>query len=390
MKSLTQLVGTTASDSPTLYPDSFTTRTGNNSANNVALGASLVNNKHRYLIQKYFANERTVTTSTVGAMSLTLTGSLAINAVSATLTASWSYPTCTQLVNFSNGQQRTVLFTNGSTAITWAVGLTATATTAITTVGVQAYNIPATVSKIKDNTITIGQLKYTPIPVSTRVEWDLINTLPYSSDIPQYMFIYNGKLELFPIPSSTGNVLTFNYKTRVADLSFADYSTGTLAAAGMAAGSTSVTGLTTSWLTTGLYPSSTDISYYNLNIKANPPYGDGIWYPISQFTSETALTLANPVVNAPNITAATTYVIGQLPLLEEDFHDMLVDGALVDYYTNTVKDDSAYKKAKESYDEKLKLLEDYAGTKVAGNVDLGMTFNPSNPNLYVYANTTNV
>ena len=91
MKTLTQLVGTTDTTSAVSYPESFTTLSNNNSAANVALGKALVNTQHRYLIQKYFDNERSVTFTTIGAMDLTLTGSLAAAATSATLTAAWTY-----------------------------------------------------------------------------------------------------------------------------------------------------------------------------------------------------------------------------------------------------------------------------------------------------------
>lgn len=357
----------------------------NTSTENTALMGQLINDQHRYLLQKYFDNERTATTSTVGGQNLTLTGSLSIGAVSGTLTAAWTYPTVTQLVNFSSGEQRSVLFTQGSAAISWQVTLTETATTAISSVGVQYYAIPANISKIKNDTITIGQLQYQPVFVQTRAEWDLINFLPYTSDIPNYCFIYNGQLGIFPIPSTTGNVVTFNYKTRVADLTFSDYSTGTLEALGMVAGSTAVTGLATSWIATGLYPSLTDITYYNLNIKANPPYGDGIWYPISKFNSNTSLTLSVPVINAPGISNTTTYNIGQMPLLSEDFHDMLVYGALMTYYATIVKDTDKFKLFENLYEERLVLLEDYAGTKSV-NVDLETEPNFQNPNLFLYAN----
>lgn len=362
----------------------YTSLSQNSSTANTALGAQLINDQHRYLIQKYFDNERTVTTSTVGGMSLTLTGSLAINATSATLTASWTYPTVTQLVNFSGGQQRSVLFTSGSAAITWQVGLTATATTTISTVGVQDYSIPANISKIKNDTINVGQLKYQPTPVMTRQEWDLINFLPYTSDIPNYFFIYNGKLSIFPIPSTTGNILTFNYKTRVADLTYSDYTTpGTIDTAGMVAGSTSVTGLATTWGSS--FPLNTDITFESLYIRANPPQGDGMWYPINSFQSNTALTLSLPVVNAPNITNTTTFTIGQVPLLSEDFQDMTVYGALKIYYSSIVKDADKYKEYDNEYMKRLVMLEDYAGTKSV-NVDLEAEPAQVNPNLFLYAN----
>lgn len=368
----------------TVLKNLFTNLSNNTSTDNDALGGQLINDAHRITIQKYFANERTVTTTTIGGMTLASTATIALGATSATLTAAWTYPTVTQFVTFSDGEQRSVLFTNSSTAITWAGPLTAAVTTVLKAVGVQDYAIPANISKIKNDTINVGQLKYQPIPVMTRQEWDMINFLPYTSDIPQYFYIYNGNLSIFPIPSTTGNILTFNYQTRVADFSFADYSTGTLAATGMVSGSTTVTGLATSWLTTGLYPSGVDVTYYNLKIRANPPYGDGIWYPISKFNSDTSLTLALPVVNAPNITAATTYTIGQFPLLEEDFHDMLVFSALKTYFTSIVDNKVKHAEFDGLYSTRLLLLEAYAGTKSV-NVDLGDQPNPVNPNLFIMA-----
>lgn len=364
----------------------FGNLSNNTSTDNLSLGEQLINDQHRYLIQKYFDNERTVQTTTVGAQDLTLTGALSVGAVSATLSSAWTYPTVTQLTNFSSGEQRSVLFTNGSTAITWAGALTQTATTDISTVGVQDYLIPANVSKLINDTITVGQLRYTPIEIKSRTEWDLVNTLPYTSDIPQYYYIYNSprgnNLGIWPIPSTTGNILTFNYKTRVADLNFADYSTGTISTA--TAGSTSITGSSTAWSATGGYPLNTDIGYFNLCLKITPPKGDGIWYPISRFNSDTSLTLANPIINAPNISSAS-YVIGQIPILSEDFHDMLVYGALMTYYSSINPDTGKFNQFKALYDDRLGLLADYAGTK-AVNTDLGGQPQFENPNLYLYAN----
>lgn len=356
----------------------------NTSTANLTLGGQLINDQHRYLIQKYFDNEKTSVTTTIGAASLTTTGAFASGAVSATLTSAWTYPTVRQLVNFSNSDQRSVQFIQNSTAITWATPLSAAATTALTTVGVQAYPVPMNISKVKDFTVSVGQLKYTPIEIKTRREWDQVNFLPYTSDIPNYYFIYNGNLEIFPIPSSTGNIITFNYKTRVADLTFADYSTGTLAAAGMVAGSDAVTGASTNWSSSAAYPLNTDISYYNLMISANPPFGDGIWYPIQSVQSNTALTLSNPVINAPNITSSTTYTIGQFPLLSEDFHDMLVYGALMVYYSSVNDNADKYKEYKDLYGSRLELLSEYAGQKSV-NVDLGSDPQMVNPNLFMFS-----
>lgn len=365
----------------TQLKDLFTNLSSNVSTSNDTLAGQLISDQHRYLIQRYFDNERTYTTTTIGGKNLVTTGAMIAGATTATLTTTWTDATTQQLVVFSNSDQRTVLFTQNSTAIAWQVGLSASATTAISTVGVQAYPIPANISKIKNDTITVGQLVYTPAPVQTIQEWTWLNALPYTSDIPNYFYIYNNQMNFFPIPSSSGNIITFNYKSRVPNLSFADYSTGTLSSIGI--GDNTITGTSTNWNSAGLYPLNTDLTFFNLYLAITPPSGDGIWYPIQKFTSNTEVYLMTPIQNAPS-TTATSYTIGQLPLLHEDFHDMLVYGALMIYFTSIVKDQDKYGMYKILYDERLDLLKDYAGTKSV-NVNLGMSPIPQNPNLYIYA-----
>lgn len=360
----------------------FTDKSQNSSTANVTRGKELMNDQHRYLIQKYFDNLNTGVMSTVGSMSLTLTGTPALAATTATLTVAWAYPTGYQLVNFSNSNQRLALFTNGSAAISWSIGLSAAATTAITTAGMQAYQIPQNISKIKDVTISVGQLKFTPAPILTQVDWDTVNFLPYNSDIPQYYYIYNNQLNVFPIPSTTGNIITFNFKLRVADMTYDDFSTGTVAAT---VGSTTVTGTATTWNTVGTFPTGVDLTYANLFIKITPPKGDGQYYQIRSFTSDTVLTLVNPIVNSP-VTTGASYVIGQYPLLSEDFHDMLPIGALSIYFNSIVPEPNQFKLYDGMYKERTELLSEYAGTRNV-NVDLGTQPNPVNPNLFIYSNT---
>jgi hypothetical protein len=375
----------------------FTSLSQNANAANQLLGQQLINDQHRYLMERFFDNERSFQTTTVGAMNLTTTATMALGATSATLTAAWTYPTVSQLTNFSDGDQRTVLFTNGSTAITWVGGLSASCTTAISTVGVQKYAIPANISKIKNSTISIGQLKYVPWPVQSRNDWDLLNFLPYTSNIVNYFFIYGGNVEFFPIPSSTGNIIQFNYQARVPNFSFIygntsggawtaggtvyDYQAGTITPP--AVGSTSVTGVSTSWNTTGSFPLDTDVTIYNLYLNISPGLGDGLWYPISQFNTDTSLTLSTPMVNQVTSASGAAYTIAQMPLLAEDFHDMLVFGALRLYFASIKKDKDQYSFFDNQYKDRWSLLENYDGTKQV-QVDLGQAPTLMNPNLYLY------
>ncbi len=374
----------------------------NSSGANQLLMSTLIDEQHRLLIEKYFDNEREFTTNTVGAQNLTLTAAPSAGATSATLTASWAYATGYADVTFSDGETQKVLFTQNSTAVTWGTGLQNAVTTAIQVLGMQEYNIPSNISKITNSTVMVGQMKFVPAPIQTRDEWDRVNFLPYNNDIPGYFFIYNSQLLIFPIPSTTGDVIQFNYKARVPDLSFAwynnagtysawtsgqtptDYAQGTLAASGLTVGDVAVTGTSTAWNTA--FPTGVDISWMNLYFRADPSGGgDGIWYPIRSFTDATHLTLVNPIMNAATITSSSTYSIGQMPVLQEDFHPMLAYGALMIYFGTIKPSPAQYKIFENEYNKRNSMLEDYAGTKQI-NVNLGDSPTQFNPNLVPYGN----
>lgn len=378
MISFTQLVGTTAQNSSTLYPLSFSSLSQNNSAQNVALGQSLINTEHRYLLQKYYNNETTYSITTVGTQSLTTTGALSIGGTSATLSSAWSYQTTKVQVTFSSGEFRLARVIGGSTSLTWDAPLTATATTAIT-VGVQFYPLPPNYSKLKSLTITVGNLQWTPTEVFTTEQWNQLNVFPYYADIPNNFFMYPGgdhgaQVGIWPIPSTTGNVITFSYKFRVPDLSLVDYTTpGTVS---VTTKTTAVTGSTTTFVPT------TNIANESRWIQFAQPKGDNEWYQITSVNSTTGLTLYQPYQGiSVSAAAASTYTIGQMPLLAEDFHDMLVWKALTYYFSSIVSDKTKFEQFKNAYDEKLALLAEYSGSNTV-QVNLRQKVNTRNPNLY--------
>lgn len=370
--------------SSTSLVETFQTLSQNTSAANGTLATILLNDQHRYLILKFFDNERTATMTTVGGGTLATLSSFSSGATSGTLSSTWSNISAQQLVVFSNSQQRTVNFVQNSTSITWNPPLTSAATTAtITTQGVQFYPLPANVSKVKNDTITIGQLVYTPAPVQSIQEWTKLNALPYNSDIPAYFYIYNNQVGFWPIPSSSGNVISINCQINVADMSYSDYSTGTIAAGGMTVGSNALIGSGTTWTT---FPTGVDLTFSNLYVTANPPNGDGLPYQIQSFSGATSATLTKPVVNAPSISGAT-YTIGQYPLLDSNFHDAILYGALRIYFSSIVKDPDRFGLYNSLFKEKLDQMQFYLATKSV-NVDLGPQILQSNPNLYPMNLTT--
>lgn len=422
--------------------NNFTDLSQNNTSSNVARGNYLMNIEHRYLLQKYFSNEGSYSISTIGSSTQTLTAAPAINAKSATLSVAWAFPTCTTVVTFSDGEVQNVLFTNGSTAITWPTALigtqfnttaiipagatsatlqtawstatqttltafsdgstksvtftngsttiswtgglvqavsayvnTSVMTTSISTGGVQFYRMPPNYSKLKDVTITVGNLKWTLDEIRTREEWDKLNVFPYYANIPKNFFIYpggdkGGMIGIWPIPSSTGNIITFNYKFRVPDLSIADYSTGTV---GVSNGGTTITGSGTSWAVT------TNTQLESRWIQIPQPTGDNLWYQIASIDSTTSLTLYQPYQGTT--VASGTYTIGQMSLLPEDFQDMLFLKALVYYFSSIVQDKAKRDGFEEEYNRKLTLLAEYSGSNTV-QVNLSRRINERNPNLY--------
>jgi hypothetical protein len=245
--------------------------------------------------------------------------------------------------------------------------------------GQQGYKFPYNYSTLKDLTITVGQLRWVPEVILTREQWDQVNFLPYTSDIPQYIFIYNGEVQIFPIPSTTGNTITFNYKFRVPDLSLADYSTGTAAVTN---GSTTVTGTGTSWLTPFLQTAGS-VFARNIWMQFKYPNGDGNWYQVLSIESGTSLTLA-AAYQGPTATAIN-FVMGQTPAILEDFQDLLVYRPLTIYFSTIQKDPVKLEEFQGLYDKGIEAMDNYVGEKVL-DVDLGLNPQPTNPNLFIYKN----
>lgn len=367
----------------------YQTLTQNTTTANAALYTQLANIEQRYLLQKYFANEGSYSITTIGAQNLTATGTIALGATSATLTGAWNFQTVQAQVTFSDGQYRNVNFTNGSTAITWTGALTAGVTSALAVGGVQFYPFPPNYSKLKDITITVGNLKWTLSEVRTREEWDKINVFPYYADIPQSFFIYpggdrGGQVGIWPIPSTTGNIITYNYKFRVPDLSLADYNTdtnnGTVTGAGTIAvnnGSTAVTGSSTVFIPT------TNAQLESRWLRIPQPSGDNLWYQIQSINSTTSITLYQPYQGI-NVTGAT-YTVGQMPLIAEDFQDMLVWKSLVHYFKSIVDNPKKLAEYEDTYKQKLEALNEYSGSNTV-QVNLSRQRMGRNPNLFPYGN----
>lgn len=247
--------------------------------------------------------------------------------------------------------------------------------TGLTVAQQQFYKLPPNYSKLKTVTVTVGELQWTLKEIKTRLEWDNLNVFPYYSDIPAYFFVYpggdhGGRLGIFPIPSSSSNTITYNYKFRIPDLSIADYTTGTVSVSN---GGTTVTGSGTVWTPT------TNSTLESRWIQIAQSKGDNLWYQVSSVDSATSITLFQPYQGIT--VSGGTYNLGQMPILNEDFHDMLVWKPLVFYFSSIVDNKVKVAEFKALYDEKKKQLDEYSGSKTV-DVNLGRRPFYQNPNLY--------
>jgi hypothetical protein len=256
---------------------------------NADFGLSKMNDLQRYLVQKYYQNERVFTTATIA--------------------------------------------------------------------GQKTYPVPPNYLLMRTVTLQVGSITWPLVEVKSRERWDWLNIIQYTSDVPQFFYIENGQLSIYPTPASNGNTISQNYKIRLVDLSQDDYTTGTVSATN---GSTSIVGSGTTW------------NYNMVNRWIRIPMtsgggGDNNWYQIAAVIDPTHITLYNTYLGVS--VSGQNYAIGEMPILQEDFHDMLLYGAAMVYYSSKLIDDKRFEQFERLYDVKLGQLNAFASEKTS-NVDL--------------------
>jgi hypothetical protein len=238
--------------------------------------------------------------------------------------------------------------------------------------GTQFYNLPPQVKKLINLTVTIGSVLWQPKECPSREYWDYLNTISFQQDFPSFFFVYNGQVGIFPIPSSSGNTITMNYKTRIIDLSMQDV-TGTVnittntTTVTAAAGTPFLKWMANAWIR--VVYSSTD--------SAN---GDNQWYQIASVTSTTVLVLKNQYTGA-TVTAGS-FTIGETPMLPEDYQDLPLWRMAIIYYTTRFPDPARAQLYQELWDRGYKELNDEFGSKTQSVGLQDTTTQTINPNLF--------
>ncbi len=246
----------------------------------------------------------------------------------------------------------------------------------VTTASQQFYNLPPQVKKLINVTISIGGVLWQPKECATRQQWDNLNVVTYTQDYPSYFFVYNNQVGIYPIPASSSNAMTMNYKIRTIDLSMADVtdvsSTRTMTATN---GSTTLTASGAVFLN-WMAGNWIKIPYSSSNSTS----GDNQWYQIDSITSSTVAVLKNKYTGATVTGAAFT--IGEVSLLPEDYQDLPLYRMGLIYYTTRVPDALKAKEYQDLWDTGLATLDAEFGSKttsvVLNDIDLPM----QNPNLF--------
>lgn len=201
----------------------------------------------------------------------------------------------------------------------------------------QAYDQPGDLDKLINVTVSNGSIIHTPIYKPSRIFWDMVNdqSTPTKSDTTELFTIFGKQVLFYPTPSSSGNTITFYYRKRIRKMSIADYTTGTIVTT--VNGDETIVGSTTSW-TAGMADKYIKITSTN---AAN--VGDGEWYEIDSITDGTNLELVAPYEGTAITAGSAAYILADVPLLPESFHDIILWRPLADYwFRNDDADLAAY------------------------------------------------
>jgi len=237
--------------------------------------------------------------------------------------------------------------------------------------------VPFDIDQIETMFILVSSTRYPVIPAPSKAFWDKLHYSSYNSDTPEYWFMEDGRFKIWPRPISDGNVISIDGKVRVQDLGIADYTTGTVDIA--TNGSLELTGSSTVWTTpmTGRWIRITHSDTATAS-------GDGQWYEINAVESNTVLTLRRPYGGASLTTGASAaYIIGQMPLLPESYHDLIVQYGAFRYWTKEEQVARALT-FKTMFDEGMvDFFATYANNDLTMVLDDGFDDFIVNPNLFI-------
>lgn len=185
--------------------------------------------------------------------------------------------------------------------------------------------LPYDVDLVQSINVVVSSTTYTPRVAPNRKFWDQLHYSTYNSDIPEWWFVQDGKIGLWPQPSTSDNAINITARIRVPDINVADYTTGTITTA--TNDDETIVGAASIWTTpmTG--------RWLRITSDDGADSGDGLWYEIASVTDATNLELVRKYGGTSIAGGSQAYTIGNMPLLPEAFHDLPVKYAAFRYWS---------------------------------------------------------
>ena len=171
------------------------------------------------------------------------------------------------------------------------------------------YDLPYNFGRMVAVEVDVSDVHYVLQEVSSHEQWQRLHMYrdTATSDIPTHFHVTGDSLEIYPVFTATASSATgtFHYIKRVVDMAADDYTTGTATATNASA---TLAGQSTTWTAAMVG------RYFKIN-------ADYRWYELSAFTSTTAMTLKKSFQGTTATAAA--YTIGEVPLIPEDYQQLL-------------------------------------------------------------------
>lgn len=210
----------------------------------------------------------------------------------------------------------------------------------------QYYTLSSGTLRISEVRVLNGTNYYKPDLVASEEEWDELNTVSQSGNIPTHYYIRGfNEIGLFPIPSAAvTNGLKISIEPQHVDLTQDDVTTGTVTVSN---GSVTITHSGTSFTPqmVGRWIQITDGT-------------DGKWYKIAGYSSTSVVTLENYYEGISG--ASRTFRIGEVMKIPNSYQMAPVYWALSNYY-EAQNDPTLADRYEAKFDRKLKSAKETYG-----------------------------
>lgn len=210
----------------------------------------------------------------------------------------------------------------------------------------QYYQLPSEVIRVSEIRVLQGTNYYTPILVSSELEWNQLNTITTTGNYPSHYYIRGfNEIGLYPTPSAAvTSGLVISFEPQNVDLTQDDYVTGTVTVSNASVTVThSGTGFTQSMI--GRWFQVIDGT-------------DSKWYRIASFTSTSVLSVENYYEGISG--SGRSFRIGEVMKIPQGYQDAPVYYACDRFY-QTQNDQGTAQSYQQRFDMKVKSAKETYG-----------------------------